>query len=136
MTEKIKALLIKRLAEIVYLIVGGLTTALNLAVYFAASELIGIHYIASNVAAWTVAVIFAYAANRKWAFESTNKNIMAELWLFILSRLFSLLLETLLLLALVEAMRVNDLFAKIIVALVVVVCNYVTSRLILFAKRD
>ena len=134
-TEKIKDLLAKYRSEVTFVLVGGLTTLVNFIVYVIAREIFDIHYIAANVAAWIIAVLFAYVMSRIWVFQSKNTNIFLEIMLFFASRLFSLLLETGLLLGAVELLNVNDLYAKIAVAIVVVISNYVTGKWIVFKKR-
>ena len=135
MITKIKELFGKYNSEITYLFVGGLTTLVNFTVYFLLRGVLHLHYIGANVLAWIAAVLFAYVANRVWVFKSKNANVLLEIWLFMLSRLFSLLLETGLLFAAVEILNANDLIAKIVVAVLVVVCNYITGKWIVFKRR-
>ena len=133
--KKAKIYLLRYRSEINYIVVGGLTTLVNFVVYLLAGHIIGLHYLASNVIAWVAAVLFAYLANRTWVFQSRNTNIILELWLFVLSRVFSLVLETGLLFIAVAALHINDIAAKIVIAFVVVVCNYITGKWIVFKKR-
>ena len=132
--KQVKTLFIRYRTEIIYLIVGGLTTLVNFAVYFFAKDLLHIHYVAANVIAWVFAVIFAFFANRVWVFRSTNRNILKESVFFVLSRLFSLLLETGLLYAAVDTLRFNYSISKVAVAIVVVIVNYITGRMVVFKK--
>ena len=122
-------------SKVLYLFVGALTTFVNLTVYFLMTGIFGFHYIYANVAAWVAAVLFAYIANRRWVFRSENANIPLELWLFILSRLFSLLFETGLLWVSVALFRMHDFIAKPVLAVFVVVCNYITGKRIVFRRR-
>ena len=135
MIEKEKNYLLRYRSEVIYIVVGGLTTLVNFVVYLLAGHIIGLHYLAANVIAWVAAVLFAYVANRTWVFQSRNTNIILELWLFVLSRVFSLVLESGLLFIAVAALHINDVAAKIVIAFVVVVCNYITGKWIVFKKR-
>ena len=135
MFTRIKALIVFYRSEIAYLIVGGLTTLVNLAVYFLSRELFQLHYIGANILAWIVAVLFAYIANRIWVFHSKNANILIEFWTFVLSRIFSMLLETGLLFIVVGILNINDYVAKIAIAVLVVVCNYITGKWIVFKRK-
>lgn len=133
--KKVKNIYTLYRPEFIYLVVGGLTTLINFAIYFMAKEIAHIHYIASNILAWVVAVLFAYAANRTWVFYSKGTDILLEIWLFIMSRIFSLTLETMLLFAAVDILHISDFIAKITIAVLVVICNYMTGKWIVFKRR-
>ena len=77
-----------------------------------------------------VAVIFSYFANGKWVYRSTSRRSLTEALSFVLTRLFSLGLETLSLFLLVSPLRMDKLTAKLLVAVLVVIVNYLTGLLI------
>jgi putative flippase GtrA len=112
-----------------YLIVGGCTTVINYCLYFALNY-VGLHYMLSNTLAWCGAVAFAYFANGRWVYRSVARRGTKEAGAFVLSRLFSLGLESALLLGLVDFLHLDENLAKILVAVVVVVVNYLTGRLV------
>lgn len=112
-----------------YLIVGGCTTIVNYGIYWLLSQW-RIHYMLSNVLAWIGAVAFAYFANGKWVYRSVARRGLREAGAFVLSRLFSLGLESLLLFLLVDLARMGPYGAKLLVAVVVVIVNYLTGRLV------
>jgi putative flippase GtrA len=114
--------------QLAYLVVGVLTTIVNYLAFFLLAGPFAVHYLAANAASWAAAVLFAYAANRKWVFRSENRNILQEIWLFTASRVFSLLLETGLLYVAVDMFGANEMLAKAVMAVVVVVCNYITGK--------
>ena len=135
-----------------YIIFGVLTTVVNFAVFWLFNRLLGRDfYLASNVIAWIVAVAFAYITNKIWVFESkvtTVKGILLEVSEFFLARLFSLVVEEAGLLILVDLMKFKDLnfnlftftitgelIAKVILAVVVVILNYIFSKFIIFKKQ-
>lgn len=135
-----------------YIIFGVLTTVVNFAVFWLFNRLLGKnYYLVSNVIAWIVAVAFAYVTNRIWVFESkvtTVKGILLEVSEFFLARLFSLVVEEAGLLILVDLMKFKDLnfnlftftitgelIAKVILAVVVVILNYIFSKFIIFKKQ-
>ena len=76
--------LYKKYREIVnYLIVGGLTTVVSLAVYYGCVLTVfdpknPIQLQAANVISWIAAVTFAYYTNRKYVFESKTENKLQE----------------------------------------------------------
>lgn len=133
MKQTLQALLRRYREQWSYLIVGGCTTLVNYAVFFLLS-LTGLYYQLGNVLAWVCAVIFAYFANGRWVYRSVARRGWREARDFFLSRLFSLGLESLLLYLLVDLARVHQLLAKILVAVVVVVVNYITGRIVYLRK--
>lgn len=116
-----------------YLIVGGCTTAINYVLYFALNAY-GLYYVWSNVLAWIGPVAFSYFANGTWVYRATSRRSLREAAAFVASRLFSLALETGLLFLTVKALGVDENLAKILVAVVVVVVNYLTG-LVVYKKK-
>ena len=112
-----------------YLIVGCGTTLINYVLYFLLNFL-GMQYIASNILAWVGAVAFAYFANGAWVYRSTSRRSIREATAFVISRLFSLGLETVLLVLIVEWAGIGEYLAKIVVVVIVVVVNYLTGLLV------
>ena len=127
MKQTLQTLLRRYREQWSYLIVGGCTTLVNYAVFF-------LYYQLSNVLAWVCAVIFAYFANGRWVYRSVARRGWREAGSFALSRLFSLGLESLLLHLLVDLAQVHQLAAKLLVAVVVVVVNYITGRIVYLRK--
>ena len=135
MTEKIRNLIAARREQLAYLVVGVMTTVINYIIYVLLTEGISLQYAASNVIAWAAAVAFSYFANGKWVYRSTGRRGWREAGEFVLSRLFSLGLETVLLLLLVDLLHADKLLAKLLVAVVVVVVNYLTGLLVFKRKK-
>lgn len=144
----IKDLFHKYKEIIMYIITGGLTTLVNWIAYAACTHLLPIknteHLILiSNIAAWILAVLFAYVTNKHWVFQSKTNSIyelFKELAGFIGSRLFTGFVEIFGTSLLVRFGLNQTLFgtegflAKIIVSVVVVILNYVLSKLFIFKK--
>ncbi len=135
MTKRIHALLTAHAEQLAYLVVGGMTTLVNYAVYVLLTAIAGLYYIAGNGIAWVAAVAFSYLASGRWVYRSTGRRGWREAGEFALSRLFSLGLETALLLVLVKLLAVNQLAAKLLAAVVVVVVNYWTGLLVFKRKK-
>ena len=65
----------KKLWEpLTYLIFGGLTTLVNLVVYFLFREIFDFHYMIANVISWAASVLFAFFTNKIWVFEAKVKQ--------------------------------------------------------------
>ncbi len=136
MYEKLKALYEKHRSTVIYLVFGVLTTAVNYAVS------LPLHYFASwpawvsNVIAWAAAVAFAYVTNKLYVFESKSwgRGVLGELLRFVGSRVGSLIVETVSLWLTVDILKWNFLVMKLILAVFVVVFNYVLSKFFVFKK--
>ena len=92
----------------------------------------GINYLISNIIAWFVSVLFAYITNRIWVFESKDDNIIKEILLFYGGRVFSGAIDTALMYVFISILMTGDLFAKIVVQVVVTILNYVFSKFLVF----
>lgn len=115
-----------------YVIFGILTTVVNIVVYYLFGDILGVNYVISNIIAWFLSVLFAYVTNRIWVFESKNDNILREVVLFFGGRAFSGVVDTLLMVLFIEVLLVGDFISKIIIQIIVVILNYVISKLIVF----
>ena len=129
MKEKILQFLTRYQEQWRYLIVGIGTTVINYLMYFLLNAL-GLYYIWSNILAWVGAVAFAYFANGSWVYRSTSHRGIREAASFVLSRVFSLGVETVLLFVMVDLAGIGQNWAKIVVAVEVVVLNYLTGLLV------
>lgn len=118
-----------------YLIVGALTTLVSIVSFALCSKGMNLDLITSNILSWICAVLFAYYTNRIFVFRSKNKNIVKEFISFTGSRVLTLLLDTGLMLLMVETMKIDELIAKIIVQFIIVIANYIISKLIVFKKN-
>ena len=137
---------------VLYVLFGGLTTLVNFFVFWMLNKAIGEKaYLANNVVAWFAAVIFAYVTNKLWVFDSESwafKVVIKEISEFFLARVFSLAVEEGGLWLFIEKMGFDrfsfsslgfeltgKLIAKIILAVIVVILNYIFSKFIIFAKK-
>ena len=123
---------------ILYLAFGSLTTLVNIIAYFSLTKIAGIPYLASNVMAWIVSVLFAYVTNRLFVFASKGQGaifIIKECSTFIGCRLFSGLVDTTTMYVMIDLLHYNDLFVKIIANIIVIVLNYGLSKRIVFQDK-
>ena len=132
------ALYLRHRSIIDYLFWGVVTTLVNYAAYFVCRLCFGIDYLASNVIAWAVSVIFAFVVNKVFVFRSLDwsaKVAFRECWQFVAARLFSGVLETAILKVFVDWLGMSDAIVKIFSNIVVVIVNYVLSKLVIFRKK-
>lgn len=144
MINKIKSLVKKYREIIVYLVFGVLTTAVNWLVYSVLVKHFSLSINLSNTTAWFAAVIFAFITNKIWVFGSRKSNfkvLLKEFWLFFAARILSGVFE---IGGLNLAVRlgfdqtlfgVKAFLPKIIISFVVVILNYIFSKLIVFKKE-
>lgn len=118
-----------------YLIVGALTTVVSIGSYSIFSKLLKINYLISNVLSWIVSVIFAYFTNRWFVFHSKEKKKFKEFIAFVSSRVLTLLLDSCLMIVGVDYLKIDDLLTKILVQIIIVISNYILSKLIVFKKE-
>lgn len=118
-----------------YLIIGALTTVVSIGSYSIFSKLLKINYLISNVLSWIVSVIFAYFTNRWFVFHSKEKKKFKEFMAFVSSRLLTLLLDSGLMIVGVDYLKIDDLLTKVLVQIIIVISNYILSKLIVFKKE-
>ncbi len=148
--DKLKELYSKYKDVIPYAIFGVLTTVVNVVVYWVCSNPLKMSAGISTVVANILAVLFAYLTNRKWVFHSEAKGVKAitiEIISFFACRLVTSLIDILGMYVLVERLGLTqhlfdfiisvdlDLVIKVILNVVIIVLNYVASKLIIFAKK-
>lgn len=129
-----------------YLVFGLLATVVNWVAYIACSYSLLIPLITDNdkllkttgnVIAWVVAVLFAYWTNRNFVFKSRvtgAKEIFKEFMAFVGSRIFSFVVEQGMFLAFIM-MNISDIIGKIIIGVVVIILNFIFSKLLVFRKK-
>lgn len=132
----LKELFQKNKEVILYLVFGVLTTVVNYVVYALCRELLRLPLLLANSIAWVLAVLFAFATNRKYVFSSKNDSILKELGLFVGARVLSFLLfDQLTLYIMVQFLGINEYIAKLIANVFVIVFNYVASKLVIFKQK-
>lgn len=137
MIETIKKLVHKHWDIISYLFFGGLTTLVNFVIYYPCYNWLHMTATVSNVIAWAVAVAFAYVTNKPFVFQSHDwsaKTVIPELTKFVGCRVGSGLLETALIFLTVDLLQFNGNVMKLLLAVVVVILNYIGSKLLVFRK--
>ncbi len=130
--------MIKKYEDIVlYLIFGVLTTAVNWIVYFPLYNYAKFSATVATAISWAVSVAFAFLTNKPIVFKSHDwsaRVIMPELAGFVGCRIGSGLLEMGIILLTVDILGWNGNLMKILVSVLVVIINYVGSKL-LFRKK-
>lgn len=119
----------------IYLFFGGLATIVNFASFFIAQDVAGLGLVASNTISWLAAVLFAFVTNKIWVFHSkteTPGELAVEFGKFIFYRILSYVLDMGAMLLLINVLHVGDFWAKLITQILVVIANYLFSKLFIF----
>ena len=124
-----------------YLIVGGLTTVLALAVYYGSVLTFldpqnEIQLQIANCLSWTAGVIFAYFTNRIFVFESKEKNKVKEAGKFVGARVVTLLMDMAIMGLTVSVLHFNDKIMKLVSQVITTISNYVFSKVFVFKKSE
>jgi len=154
MINKIKELLVKYKEIIMYLIFGVLTTLVNWIATWVCQNVFGmketeLQITIANGIAWFLAVLFAFITNRKYVFESKSNNFLLEMAKFYAARVFTGLFEIFLPTALIslgnnagafsflsaEYLGMKGFVSKVLTSIIVIVLNYVLSKLLVFRKK-
>lgn len=137
--EKIKELYIKYKEVINYLIFGALSTLVNFVTYYISARLLGIDEVISSGISWFCSVLFAYITNKIFVFESkTNgiKQLVKEITTFFLARVLSgILCDVGTFAIMVKVLHINDIISKVVTQVMVIIVNYIFSKLIIFRKK-
>ena len=136
--------LFKRLYEkhkdvIPYLFFGVCTTQVNVVAYWICARVIGISVMPSTITAWFLAVLFANFTNRKWVFFSKAngiKEIPREIISFFACRSATGVIDWLCMYIFVDILMWNDVLIKILANMLVIVLNYVASKMLIFRKQN
>ena len=137
--NKIKELLKKYKFIILYGIFGVLTTIINIAVYGILYDALGVSNVLSNIAAWVLSVLFAFITNKLWVFESKSLNFklfMKELGSFTACSLATGVLDLGIMFVGVDLLKGPAIILKIASNVIVIILNYVMSKIFVFKKKE
>lgn len=138
MIQKIRDLVVKYWDVVSYLFFGVCTTIVNYLIYIPCYNFWGMSATVSNMIAWVVAVAFAYLTNKPFVFKSHDwsaKTVVPELTKFIGCRVGSGAAETLILFLAVDLLGWNGNIWKLLTQIMVVILNYIGSKLLVFRKK-
>ena len=122
---------------VLYGIFGVLTTLINIVAYIVCFNVFSISNVPSTIIAWIIAVIFAFITNKLWVFDSKNfdrRTLAHEIPTFFGARIATGVLDVLIMYLTVDVMNWNSTIWKLISNVIVIVLNYVASKLIIFKK--
>jgi putative flippase GtrA len=120
-----------------YAIFGVLTTIINLVTYYVLYDKIHIANVISTALAWFISVIFAFITNKLFVFDSKSmevKKVLYELVTFFTCRITTGLIDLVIMYIAVDLNHWNEMIWKLMSNIIVIILNYVASKLIIFKK--
>ena len=121
-----------------YLVFGVITTVINIVTYHLCYEVWGIPNVPSNVIAWVLSVAVAFITNKLWVFDSKSFApgvVLPELWKFVSCRLVTGVMDTAIMWVGVDVLGGPGTLVKIGSNVLVVVLNYLFSKLLIFRSK-
>ncbi len=116
-----------------------MTAVISIGSYSYCDVGLGFDPLIANIISWILAVTFAYVTNKVWVF-SVETHGMHELFIeafhFFTGRLFTLIVEEAILLIFISKLHFNSIVVKVVAQVVVVVLNYIISKLIVFREKE
>ena len=124
---------------LMYLFFGGLTFFLSIFLFWFMDSVMHLNELVNNTIDWIICVAFQFFTNRTWVFDGkvdTKKDFLKQAGSFTAGRLFTLIVENLLIFIFITLMRFPKMPVKLGATFVVIVLNYIISKLIVFKKKD
>ena len=121
-----------------YLVFGALTTLVNIVAYSLLYYLCHINNAVSNVIAWILGATFAYVTNKYFVFNSkvnTKKELLKEIVYFYGCRVLTLVIDEGIMILTVDKWGWNALLMKILANIIVIILNFVFSKILIFKKE-
>ncbi len=138
--------LVKKIIKIVlsrefitYTIAGVATTLVNYLSFHLLCNIMGIEDLTANAIAWVLAVSFAYIVNAKIVFQQKKDSVKGEaikVTKFFGARILTFVVEELGILIFVKICGYNNLIVKAGLAVVVIILNYILSKLYIFKTNE
>lgn len=134
--------ILKKYKELIsYLIFGALTTVVSLVVYYLSvftflSPNNAFELQIANIISWIAGVCFAYFTNRKYVFESKENNKLKESGKFVFARVVTLIMDMAIMWIGVTLLHGNDKVIKLISQIIIIVSNYIFSKIFVFKKGE
>lgn len=132
-----RKLYIKYRETILYLLFGGIAFVINVVVFMALDIKAGLDELVANVIAWVLCVIFQFCTNKLIVFRKKDEDVGAlakSAAAFVLSCLFTLGLEELIIWIFITKLAYNSFIVKIAAQAVVIITNYILRKWIVFRK--
>ena len=120
---------------ILYIVFGVLSTAVDFLTFYLISTFIPtLDENIANAIGVFAAIVFAYFTNREYVFNSKEENKLKEFLKFFLGRMSSTVFNIAAFWVLTTFTSINEFIIKAIISVVVIILNYIISKLFVFNK--
>ncbi len=120
-----------------YLVGGGTSAVVNLTVFYLLNSVIKVHYITSSVIAFVVAFFVSLTFHKFWTFrDHSTENMHIQGFYYLLSSIFGLGLNTLILYICVDYFGLLPLLGQIIAGGLTACCTFFISKYLIFKRTD
>jgi len=118
-----------------FVVVGGLSFVLDFIIYYVLTNFFSVYYLVAGFFSFSLSLIFNYLMSMKFVFKSKDDlKKTHEFAIFVTLSVMGLGLNLLSLYILVDLFKMNDLIAKVFVAGIVMIFNFVTRKIFLEQK--
>lgn len=123
---------------LLYLFFGGLAFFLSIFLYWFMYSVMHLNELVNNTIDWIICVAFQFFTNRTWVFDGkvdNTRDFVKQAASFTLGRLFTLVVEDVLLFIFITLLGFAQMPVKLAATFVVIVLNYVISKLFVFKEK-
>ena len=114
-----------------YLFVGGIAAVVNIGMLFLLTDIFHLHYLISNIIAFTLGLIVNYILSKKFVFqEKTKISKTGEFLIYAIIGVIGLGLDTLLIWLFTEIFALYYMLSKIISTLLVLIWNFGARKIL------
>lgn len=122
-----------------YAFFGATGTIINVLIFYFFAQNLSVHYMLSNLIAWIFSVAFAFVTNKIWVFKSSSWAF--SLWLkeclqFVFARIATCVFDMGYMFLAVSIFGWNKTVSKIIANIIVIIANYILSKMWIFRKKE
>lgn len=120
---------------LLYLFFGFLSFMMSISTYALFNKVFNINALLANIFSWIITVMFAFFTNRIWVFDSHTKSMaefVKQMSSFYWGRIITLVIEEIILFVFITLLGMGSMLIKVIAQVVVIVLNYVISKLFVF----
>ncbi len=114
-----------------FLIVGGVSTALNYSSFFILLKLFELNYLLSSGLGYIFGLVLGYSLNKNWTFEYKNESIKTKLRYVVVYGV-NLLLSLLILKGLKTSIGLNPIIGNFIVICYTTIANFMGIKIFVF----
>lgn len=123
---------------LMYLLFGGVAFFLNIGLFALLDRVVGMNELVNNAICWIICVLFQFFTNRTWVFDGhvdSTAEFMRQALGFFGGRIFTLVVEEMLLAIFITWMGCNAIAVKLVAQVIVIIQNYFISKVLVFRKH-